>query len=343
MVSVNTDEQKAGSQAASLNQTPAAAPFTLVHLSDPHISCLSGISVRQLLNKRLYGYLRWKLQRGAEHQAGVLSVLRADLMRLNPDHIAITGDLTHLSLPAEFRRARQWLQTAGSPDQVTVIPGNHDAYVDTDWNQTFAHWADYMVSDSSPRQEPPAADLDSIFPSLRIRGHIAIIGVCSARPCAPYLAVGSIGSGQLQKLETVLAGTADQHLFRVLLIHHPPAPDTVSWRKRLTDAGALRALIARHGVELILHGHAHHTTESQLKTPSGSVAVMGAPSATALGRALTRRARYYIYRICPAADGWDLKLSVRAYSPDDNRFETERECRFSNSHGNATQLPKSNR
>jgi 3',5'-cyclic AMP phosphodiesterase CpdA len=305
---------------------PAAqGTVTLAHLSDPHISCMNEITGRDLAGKRLLGYLRWKLQRGAEHGDHVLAALQADLARTIPDHIAVTGDVTHLSLPAEFKKTKQWLQSLGTPSRVTVIPGNHDAYVKTSWRQTMAHWTDYMLPDNFPRDNHSAEDMNTIFPCLRIRGCVAIIGVCSARPSAPHLAVGSIGAGQLQKLAKILSQTARERFYRVVLIHHPPVSGSVSWRKRLTDAAALQSLLTRYGAELILHGHAHRTLRRSLQTPDGNLPVVGVPSISALSRKPERRARYYIYRITPVETGWEIRLEVRIYSPDDNRFIRESE------------------
>ena len=303
--------------------------LVLAHLSDPHIASISDISARQLANKRIYGYLKWKLHRRTEHREAILQALQDDLKHTHPDHIAVTGDLTHLSLPAEFRKARQWLQSLGPPTDVTVVPGNHDAYVKTDWNRTFVRWIDYMLSDEVRFDGNSPSNIDGIFPSLRVRGHTALIGVCTAQPTAPFLAVGSVGANQLQKLKIILAHTRKQRLFRVLLIHHPPSLGTVSWRKRLKDSSALRALLARYGVELILHGHTHHTVQTYLKIPFGKVPVVGAPSASALGRTHQRRARYYLYRISPNEDGWEVWCSSRVYSPEKSRFIAERETQLS--------------
>jgi len=305
------------------------AAFSLAHISDPHISCMADIRSGELLGKRFFGYLKWRLHRSARLRDSVLAALQHDLAVTKPDHIAVTGDLTHLSLPAEFRQTRQWLESLGTPDKVTVIPGNHDTYVKTVWQQTLAHWTDYMLADDADIGDNPVSGFESIFPSLRLRGRIALIGVCTALPTAPHLAVGTIGDRQLQKLETLLARTADQDLFRVLMIHHPPAPGTVSWRKRLTDAHALQSLLARYGAELVLHGHSHKTDLSKLKTPDGHVAVIGVPSASAQGRTPQRRARYFTYHITPRTSGWHLRLAVRVYSPDENRFIAEPDHPFS--------------
>lgn len=329
MVSINFDNHhNAGSLSPIDDEPSSASTTTLAHLSDPHISCMNAIAARDLLNKRLFGYLKWKLHRGARHGDSVLSALHADLEKTNPDHIAVTGDLTHLSLSAEFKKARQWLQSLGSPSQVTVIPGNHDTYVNTDWHKTMAHWTEYMLSDTPRDDDHNLENMDRIFPSLRIRGRVAIIGVCTAQPCAPHLAVGSIGAIQLHRLEKILSQSARRKYFRVVLIHHPPVSGTVSWRKRLTDAPALQSLLARFGAELILHGHAHRAHQSYLKTPSGSVPVMGVPSITALDREPARRARYFLYHISPGADDWNVRLQVRIYTADQNCFIRENEQRL---------------
>jgi 3',5'-cyclic AMP phosphodiesterase CpdA len=329
MVSINFDNHHKAGPLLPIDDSPSSAStITLAHLSDPHISCMNAITARDLLGKRVFGYLSWKLHRGARHGGSVLSALHADLAKTQPAHIAVTGDLTHLSLSAEFKKARQWLQSLGSPSQVTVIPGNHDAYVHTDWHKTMAYWTEYMLSDTPRDDDHNVENMERIFPCLRIRGRVAIIGVCTAQPSAPHLAVGSIGTLQLHRLEKILSQTARQKYFRVLLIHHPPASGTVSWRKRLTDAPALQSLLARFGAELILHGHAHRAHQGYLKTPSGSVPVMGVPSITALDRRPELRARYYLYHISPGGNDWNVRLQVRIYSPDEKCFIREREQRL---------------
>ena len=84
------------------------------------------------------------------HRREVLDALVADLREQAPDHVAITGDLVNISLPAEFVQAAVWLRAAGRrPSEVTVIPGNHDAYVEVKWREAWAHWSDYMCGDGA--------------------------------------------------------------------------------------------------------------------------------------------------------------------------------------------------
>jgi 3',5'-cyclic AMP phosphodiesterase CpdA len=257
----------------------------------------------------------WRFRRRAEHRPEVLEALVSDLRAARPDHIVVTGDLTHLGLYGEFRRAREWLQALGPPSQVTVVPGNHDAYVRTAWGRPVAEWSDYMVSDglSSPDPMVPLG----LFPTVRIRGPFVVIGVCTARPSLPLLAVGSVGRAQLARLEQVLEITGRQNLFRVVLIHHPPVPGTVTWHRRLTDSAVFRAILARQGAELVLHGHAHRTTLHQFETAGGRVPVIGVPAASALGRTVERGSRYHLYQVRRDDNVWDLRIIVRAYPFND--------------------------
>lgn len=294
--------------------------FVLAHLSDLHLSSLEVVRLRSLLGKRLLGYLSWRLRRRREHRSEVLDALRADLQGQRIDHIAITGDLTHLGLPQEFREAAAWLARLGTPQAVTVVPGNHDAYAHERWNETFACWSAYMAGDGAGEM----AAFDDVFPSLRIRRHVALIGLSTATPSAPLLATGRLGQRQLRCLDRILEQSAASGLFRIVLLHHPPASHTVHWRKSLLDGAELREVLARRGAELVLHGHAHFSAAARLDTPHGTVAAIGVPSASATGREAGRRAQYYLYRIVRrAGDGWQLGVSVRTYAPECGHFIAE--------------------
>jgi 3',5'-cyclic AMP phosphodiesterase CpdA len=303
---------------------PEQTVFTFVHLSDPHLFSPGDVRLRDILNKRMYGYFSWYLHRGREHRDEVLSALLDDMRSFMPDHIVITGDLTHLGLPKQFLMAEKLLNSLGPPSKVMVIPGNHDTYVDTAWDQTFRLWLDYMASDTDCLNIPGTGkSLQAIFPTLRVRKGVALIGVSTAHPTPPFFATGSIGRMQLKRLENMLIETQRRRLVRVILIHHPPIPGAVSWRKRLTDRNAFQSLIALHGADLILYGHTHHISSGHLKTPRGRVLSLGIPSATAIGRTPGRRARYHFFTLTQHKDRLELFLSVRIYSPTERCFVDE--------------------
>ncbi|MBW2708157.1 MAG: metallophosphoesterase [Deltaproteobacteria bacterium] len=299
--------------------------FVLAHLSDPHMAWAGPVNKRDLLNKRLLGYLKWRLFRNTGHREEILPILKEDLSDTRPDHIVITGDLTHLGLPAEFKKARTWLQSLGTPSQVTVVPGNHDAYVRSDWDRTFACWLDYMRSDPPCRGGARVRGFDDLFPTLRVRGRVALIGLCSAHPSAPHLAIGAVGGPQLKRLAATLKQTGARGLFRIVAIHHPPLFGIVSRRRRLTDAHALRNVVARCGTELILHGHAHRVVRHTLNTRSGRTPVAGVPSASSSSPDHQRRARYHVFTLTASEDAWNVHMGQRVYSPHAHCFIPEKE------------------
>ena len=302
--------------------------FILAHLSDPHLPYLQDIRLGDLLNKRFFGYVKWKLKRSSEHHEDVLGNLIDDIKANRPDHIAVTGDLTHLGLAAEVIKAKELLNALGAPSQISVIPGNHDAYVAGALNHCLTHWLDYIISDQTEMTPGKSVPTDSLFPSIRVRGPIALIGVCTARPCSTFLAVGSVGSNQLQRLRKILIETGQKGLFRVVLIHHPPVSGIVSWRKRLTDAKAFRTTVQQCGAELILHGHAHRHSIEQLKTPDGHAPVIGISSASAAVGDSKRRARYHLYRLLRVADRMEVRVTVRSHINQEGGFFTEEEFRL---------------
>jgi 3',5'-cyclic AMP phosphodiesterase CpdA len=291
--------------------------FTLAHLSDLHLSSLAGVGLRALLGKRMLGYVSWRRKRRHEHRIDVLDALRVDVQAEHLDHIAVTGDLTHLGLPHEFREAATWLARLGNPEGITVVPGNHDAYVRESWPETLAQWSPYMQGDDAP------GGSDDMFPSLRLRREVALIGLSTARPSAPFLARGRLGGRQLQRLDQLLEETGRAGLFRIVLLHHPPAAHTVRWRKSLQDGAALRDVLARHGAELVLHGHAHFSAATYLDGARGRILAIGVPSASAIGHKVDRHATYHVYRIARTGGGWRLRVSVRAFSLDRERFVPE--------------------
>ncbi|MGD9078075.1 MAG: metallophosphoesterase [Desulfobacterales bacterium] len=303
--------------------------FTLAHLSDPHLADPHGSRFSDFLNKRFFGYLKWRLKRKSEHHNDVLAGMIQDIRNAQPDHIVVTGDLTHLGLAAEYAKAKSLLESLGPASDVTIIPGNHDAYVDGALDCRLVDWLDYMVSDGKKACDKAITADNLIFPSLRVRDGVAIIGVSTAQPCSTFLAVGCVGNDQLQRLQKILIETGQKGLFRIVLIHHPPKSGVVSWRKRLTDAEAFQKTLQDCGAELILHGHSHHPSRIYLETSDGRIPVIGVPSASAAGKNPKRRARYHLYQLSPNTVSRDVKVCVRSYNNKDKCFVTEEEYRLS--------------
>ncbi len=293
--------------------------FTLAHFSDPHLGPLPKPALRDLMGKRLSGYLSWHRRRRKLHKPGVLAALAEDLKDLQPGHVAITGDLTNISLPAEFTQTADWLRRLGAPDWISVVPGNHDAYVGMPWAESIGLWSDFM-SHETQNQPGPRPEGAAAFPFVRRRGPLAIVGLSSACPTPLFVASGTLGRSQLERLEGVLTALGAEGCCRVVLIHHPPTEGATAARKRLVDSAAFRAVIARSGAELILHGHDHTFDRGEIAGPGGPAAVFGVPSASAQQPGRKPQAHYHLYDISAAESGWRVAVRVRGYTTEGGRF-----------------------
>jgi 3',5'-cyclic AMP phosphodiesterase CpdA len=278
------------------------AAFALAHLSDPHLPPMPAARLRDLMGKRALGYLNWTRNRHKYQRRDVLDALVSDMHGQAPDHIAITGDFVNLALEAEFKPARAWLEAVGSPNRVSIVPGNHDAYVGATQHRFAQTFGSYLDGDDAP-------DDGGTFPFLRRRGPLALIGVSSAVPTPPLMATGWLGRNQLDALDRLLRRLSTEQLFRVLLIHHPLRSD--SRAKRLTDSGELRALLKQHGVELILHGHDHIHSTIRIDGPHGSIPAIGVPSASALAHGRYPAAAYNLFSIERDGAAWRCQQTVR--------------------------------
>ncbi|MDR7231963.1 3',5'-cyclic AMP phosphodiesterase CpdA [Caulobacter sp. BE264] len=223
-----------------------------------------------MFTKRLLSRIAWRKKRKV-HRPEVLEALIADMKATSPDHVVISGDLTNFAAPGEIAAARAWLEALGAAADYTISPGNHDALAGPGGHERFAIWSPWL-GDAG----------EASFPQVRVRGPVAIFNLCSAVPTAPHLATGRLGDDQLQRLDAALSDPAYGGLFRLVVLHHPPYPGAVSKRKRLEDQEALRAVLARRGADLVLHGHAHEALVGSVPGPGGAtIPVLGVPSASA--------------------------------------------------------------
>jgi 3',5'-cyclic AMP phosphodiesterase CpdA len=254
----------------------------LAHLSDVHLGPVPAAAIwTDYLNKRAIGYMSWRFRRRKIHDRDVLDAVIADIHRHKPDHVALTGDLVNIALPAEFTQASEWLKSFGLPDWITFVPGNHDAYVETSWETGAGLLADYMTGDMRMPGHRRPDGFALPFPFVRQRRNVALIGVSTAVPQSLRRAGGMLGAPQIEALGVILRDLGEKGFCRILLIHHAPLPGQSIARKALSDAAGLRDIIKSNGVELVLYGHKHAQLHNTLETRSGLAHVMGVPSASA--------------------------------------------------------------
>ncbi len=288
--------------------------FRLAHVTDPHFRGArggQGIRAGELLGKRAVGFVNLVVNRVRKHKMDLLEDMRVDLRAQAPDHLALTGDLSNIAVTAEWRSALAWLDLSGvAPESISVIPGNHDAYVPEvlatrEFERLFAP---YQTSDLDRDGE------GSYYPFVQIREPLALIGVSSAVATGDLGAWGEIGEAQLARLEAILKAPELAALTRVVLVHHPPVLHKDGEHRNLRDRDAFAQVLARAGADLVLHGHDHEDQRAELPGPDGrGIPVIGAGSASYAGGP-ERRARYSVYEFEGRSITWVSRVHDGATS-----------------------------
>ena len=250
--------------------------FRLAHISDIHLGLEHVPSVRELASKRITGYVNWRRKRRKALFGNVLETLIDDIIAKKPDHLAITGDMMNLSTDNEVEVATAWLDAIARSLPMSLVPGNHDAYVPGAYDKMAVAWRDYMTSDDTSLIRPD----NGLFPYLRVRKNVAIIGISTATATPPFVASGYFGIPQARRTIELLKRAKEDGLFRIVLIHHPPVRRAAIWHKRMIGIGRFARVLRDAGCELVLHGHTHLNTIHWLQSPGGLVPVVGIASAS---------------------------------------------------------------
>lgn len=303
--------------------------FRLAHVTDPHfrgVGGVAGVGLADLSGKRVVGAVNLVVNRTRKHKMALLEALREDLRAQAVDHVALTGDLSNISIDAEWQAALRWLTALGAPaDAVTVIPGNHDAYVtevvaSRAFERLFAAYQTGDVAVEGVASVASATSATDVYPFVRVRGDVALVSVTSCVATGDLGAWGELGAAQLARLEAALGDPTVKAKLRVVLIHHPPVLIKEGEHRNLRDRAALAAVLARVGADLVLHGHDHADERASLDGPGGAkIPIVGAGSASYAGSA-DRRARYNVYEF----DGRAITAVTRAHDEAADAFKEVR-------------------
>jgi 3',5'-cyclic AMP phosphodiesterase CpdA len=306
----------------------------VAHCSDLHLLSLNGARLLDFANKRWIGGLNLLANRGRHYHARVFEAMVADFNRSAIDHVVVTGDVTNLAFEEEFRFARRFFDAIElGPEHVTVLPGNHDAYVARGAEYFAQHFDAYSRPDDTWGWSEGDAAQDqgpeSRWPVVRVRGPLAVLALSTSLATPWFTAWGRVGPTQLARLRAALLDPRLAGTFRLVAIHHPPAGSrAASIIRGLRDRAAFAEVLAEAGAELVIHGHEHLDLAEVLPGPAGAeIEVRGIQSGTYEAGKLERRARYRIYDIAdePAADGRPALVghTIRVWDPERGRFVSE--------------------
>jgi len=297
--------------------------MTIAHLSDLHLS----LDHRRENTPRLSRLLEY-------------------VSRLSPDHVVVTGDVSWNADERELLLARNIFEAQGlfAPERLTILPGNHDVFggVHTaeEALQFFArcrntHFEDRFDTFFRVFHELFKGCLHTsrkhIFPFVKTLGGVALIGLNSVMRHSqlknPVGSNGLVGQKERDRLDRLLSSGLLAGKRKIVLVHHHfhnPSWETTGvlaglWlaienkTMKLKKKRSLLRLLARHRVELVLHGHHHDNCEyhrSGVHFMNGGGSLMG-PTPSEVGVNIIRieqgRMRTEIHRIglplSPRMDG----------------------------------------
>jgi 3',5'-cyclic AMP phosphodiesterase CpdA len=182
---------------------------------------------------------------GTREAPEVEEALAALAVRLRPDLIAATGDLTHRGRRDQHERAASFLRRLGAP--VVAVPGNHDI--------------PYALPGRFTR---PWAEFERLWEAAEPVHHsqaLSVVGLNSVRPWRHQS--GGLRNEQLERATSAFA-EAPAGALRVALLHHQLTGAPWRTRKRpvARRSHVLGALLDA-GAELILCGHIHQGAVSE--------------------------------------------------------------------------------
>ena len=200
---------------------PADADFTFVQVSDSHIG----------FNKGVYSDVLGTFQ---------TAVTRINALPQRPALVLHTGDLTHLSKPAEFDTVEQVMRSIRT-GQSFYVPGEHDFFVD-DGKQYLARFG----------KDTSGTGWQSFnYKGVHFVGLVNVANISNGRS-----ALGELGREQLEWVEKDLAGFGASTPI-VLFAHVPLWTVYEKWGWGTQDSAQALSYLRRFGSVCVLNGHIH--------------------------------------------------------------------------------------
>jgi 3',5'-cyclic AMP phosphodiesterase CpdA len=243
--------------------------------------------------------------------ADLISPLIESIDKINPDLVAVSGDLTQRARSHQFREARAFLDQLPKPQ--IVVPGNHDVplhNVFARFLQPLRKYRRFITNDLSPAYHDQ---------------EIAVLGVNTARSLT--IKSGRINEEQVAWMRDKLFSVAPETV-KVVVTHHPfDLPAGHDERDLVGRARMAMEQLADCGADLFLAGHLHvsHTTHTarryQIKGHSALV-VQAGTAASIRGRG--EENSFNVVRI----DRPHIAVERFAWQPERGEFDLKTTERF---------------
>lgn len=196
--------------------------------------------------------------------------------RVQPNLLLATGDLAHRGRRSELLHAREVLESLRVP--FLAVPGNHDIpyTVPARFSRPFAEW------------ERVFGPVDPVYDS----DELVVVGLSSVRPWRQQ--GGAVEEAALRQAIARVREAPARALRVVAFHHHLAAPPWRAARKRpLSRRGQVLRRLAAAGAELVVGGHVHQASVTELReflaVEDGRPGPLVLATAPGLGRPRPRR------------------------------------------------------
>lgn len=228
----------------------------LAHLSDLHMLERDHHKRRGLSRTRLQ-FLSTGAALDAEARLQRATRLLQLAQRGGADHILLTGDLTEDGVDSQFEMLAEALDLSGvEPERVTLLPGNHDAYVDFHaFDRALAGPLKAFRATSHDRARTVLDDAVIVPISTTIEGQ----WFTRSR--------GAIRLDDVARIRRVASDPISRERAVVVAQHHPPSHHplfAVEWFDGVDNVTAMRDLLQERARVHILHGHTHRRATKHL-------------------------------------------------------------------------------
>lgn len=216
---------------------------TLIHLSDLHF--------------------------GRVHPELIQPLITA-ITQVQPNLIAVSGDLTQRARPEQFQQACAFLRVLPFPQ--LIVPGNHDVpfyNLYARFLQRLERYRRYITHDLAP---------------FYADSEIAVVGLNTAR--AFTCKAGRINAAQVAGVQARL-GSLNDNILKIIVTHHPfDLPAQYSHRAIVGRARMAMERLAACGIDLWLAGHLHISyagpSTFRFKTSGRAAVLVQAGTATSM-------------------------------------------------------------
>ena len=201
--------------------------------------------------------------------SSLLDPLKKVIREIEPDIVAVSGDLTQRARSHQFQQARSFLDELPKPQ--IIVPGNHDIPLHNVFARFFeplTKYKRYITTDLQPAYED---------------GEVAIVGVNTARSLV--FKGGRINKTQVGRLREKFCSLHDE-IVKVIVTHHPfDLPEGHDESDLVGRAKMAMTGLADCGADLFLAGHLHishtgHTKRYNINGHSALVVQAGTATST---------------------------------------------------------------